>query len=666
MIAVEPLDNAFARLDARNGWRTPIAAPGLLFGSDGVRLGEHARPIADTEASGSFGGRTLPRGVTLSLADGRLFVADPEGQCIRTMLPDAATAGAPSDAAPGWPLRPLWQRPAADAAAAVSDPYALVRPTDVKLAPGGDLVVVDPGAGRLVVLTLPEGAVRKVVPLAEEPTALAFDAAGRAYVVLAAGKRVLRFDCDWQRDPDYHGGDGTLVAPSAIAAIRGALCHCRAGDRCGCAAASAGLPDGTVFVLDQGRVRALDARGHPADIALPEALDPPPLRVAADQSLSWRVPPREALQFPGLVVDRRGRIGGLPLVARARRIVLPKTGSWIAGPFDGGRDRFVWDRVLLDADVPDRTRIVVDSYADDAGLDDTRVLGLGADAWSTPLPITDRDRPEVLIQSPAGRYIWLRLRFVGDGEVTPLVRALELSGPRASSLRFLPVPFHQDPDSASFLDRLLALFDALLDEPAAKGRAIARTLDPDTVAAGAFLDWLGAWFDWTFLAQWPEAVRREMIREAIPYFRKRGTVAGLQQLIRWHSAVPEPWPLVIEHFRLRDRPASPPLYVGGFPLQPAAADCAHRFTIVMPRAFVRDEVQLEALLEAQKPAHTIAELRLVEPGFRIGRQSAIGVDTLIGSAPLLPLGLGHLAQSFATTSGGPPKIGASYLCPPGG
>jgi hypothetical protein len=59
-------------------------------------------------------------------------------------------------------------------------------------------------------------------------------------------------------------------------------------------------------------------------------------------------------------------------------------------------------------------------------------------------------------------------------------------------------------------------------------------------------------------------------------------------------------------------------------------------------------------------------LRLVEPGFRIGRQSSIGIDALIGSAPALPLGLGHLAQGLGTAAGGPPAFGAAYLSHPGG
>src|SRR5687768_6165136 len=285
MIASEPLPNAFARLDSLNGWRAMGDASGLVFAGDGVRLGAQVRSIPDNEASGSFGGRTLPRGVAID-PDGRLFIADPLGQCVRVLLPPWGESERPADAESTWPFRPLWQRPAVDAEAAAGDPFALVRPTDVKLACNGDLVIADPGAERLVVLVMPRGAVRRVIPLEGAPTALGFDGGGRAYVVLSEAGRVVRFDRDWRIDEKYQGGAGSLSAPSAIAVIAGPVCLCRAGDPCDCAAREPGLPNGTAFLLDGAEVKALEPSGRSGDAALPETLDPPPILVGPDESLT--------------------------------------------------------------------------------------------------------------------------------------------------------------------------------------------------------------------------------------------------------------------------------------------------------------------------------------------------------------------------------------------
>ena len=92
----------------------------------------------------------------------------------------------------------------------------------------------------------------------------------------------------------------------------------------------------------------------------------------------------------------------------------------------------------------------------------------------------------------------------------------------------------------------------------------------------AFLAWLGSWFDLEFQSGMPEATRREMIAEAIPYFRARGTVAGLRRILQWHTGLSGDMPQVIEHYRLRAFADAP--VIAGAPI--GAAPHAHRFTIV--------------------------------------------------------------------------------------
>ena len=80
------------RLDARIGWQeaqdAALAPEGLLAQGDRLHLVSAMRaadgawvfaaPIPDTDPAGSFGGRTLPRGLALSL-QGDVYLADPEG-----------------------------------------------------------------------------------------------------------------------------------------------------------------------------------------------------------------------------------------------------------------------------------------------------------------------------------------------------------------------------------------------------------------------------------------------------------------------------------------------------------------------------------------------------------------------------------------------------------
>ena len=63
---------------------------------------------------------------------------------------------------------------------------------------------------------------------------------------------------------------------------------------------------------------------------------------------------------------------------------------------------------------------------------------------------------------------------------------------------------------------------------------------------------------------------------------------------------------------------------------------AHRFTVFVPAALVRTDrarKALDNLLRAESPAHTRWDLRYVEPRFRIGVQSMIGFDAVVGCVP---------------------------------
>lgn len=150
---------------------------------------------------------------------------------------------------------------------------------------------------------------------------------------------------------------------------------------------------------------------------------------------------------------------------------------------------------------------------------------------------------------------------------------------------------------------------------------------------------------------------------------------------------PAPPPLVLEHWRLRRW-----LFVGGGKLgeqsmlwgkgivkrsrldDGARADVtqlisaqdpyrdpfhvyAHTFTAFVPACYGRDAIArkgLENLLRDESPAHTRWHLELVEPRFRIGVQSMIGYDSVVGRYPPERITVGESALGRSTILGGPP------------
>jgi hypothetical protein len=63
---------------------------------------------------------------------------------------------------------------------------------------------------------------------------------------------------------------------------------------------------------------------------------------------------------------------------------------------------------------------------------------------------------------------------------------------------------------------------------------------------------------------------------------------------------------------------------------------AHKFSVFVPAAYEKSgqhRKALENLLQAERPAHTLHHLEFVAPRFRIGVQSMIGFDSVVGRYP---------------------------------
>jgi hypothetical protein len=85
---------------------------------------------------------------------------------------------------------------------------------------------------------------------------------------------------------------------------------------------------------------------------------------------------------------------------------------------------------------------------------------------------------------------------------------------------------------------------------------------------------------------------------------------------------------------------------------PAAADLAHRFTVLVPEDLSGAEAAMvQRLIELEKPAHTVFEVRRYWEGFRVG-EARLGIDTILGDQ-----------QRFVPTVLGRHYLGEGYLTP---
>jgi phage tail-like protein len=348
-------------------------------------------------------------------------------------------------------------------------------------------------------------------------------------------------------------------------------------------------------------------------------------------------------------------------------------GTFYSSALDSKTYQCVWHRVVLSANVPAGTSVRVDTFTAESDKSIDEITGLPENRWATGQIDTDIDDHDwdCLVQSPPGRFLWLRLQLIGDGAATPVVCSSTVYFPRASSIQYLPAVYQSDPESSDFLARFLSIFDTLRGRTSDQIGTIARYFDPKATPANRenlsgtdFLDWLASWLGMSLQNNWPVSTRRELVRRAHELYAQRGTLAGLQLHIELYAGVSVK---VLEYFRLRrwlfvdssrlgdcssifanrimDRlQLGPNSRIGSFQLIDYGDPNldlfnahANRFLVVVPRwpgAQESDWQTLKQIIELAKPAHTIGDLQWAEPRFRIGLQSFIGIDTVVGEYPI--------------------------------
>lgn len=462
--------------------------------------------------------------------------------------------------------------------------------------------------------------------------------------------------------------------------------------------------DGTVLNADAGRAD-LAVLAHYGGLAFAE-------RLAPDGDRSHEIDLEAALMA---TIGRHA--------IRMPAPAYPAGGQVYLGPFDSEVYECAWDRLLVEADVPDTTTLTIDSLTQGLVLtldeiqarapewrparidgdfpdhDRVRTRRAAADRY-----LWDAAARDTLVQSRPGRYLYLRLTMTGGGTETPTVRALRMTFPRRSYLEYLPAVYQEDAESRSFLDRFLSIFQASFDGIDQELDGFPRFLDPKGVPDD-FLPWLASWLglslDWPWTPE--ERLRRQrlLLERAPQLYRTRGTPAGLRAMISAYTGLPENAVRIVEAYCARNvlwlapggtaggtlagtclygrmqldhgtALGGAPMDASGNPAEDAFATYAHRFTVVVPAGAVATDLldaSLRRLVDQERPAHTEATVYAPEARFRVGIQSVVGVDAIIGAYPVAEVGHGYLGFDTVLACAGPPRtqigrtgrIGASVV-----
>jgi phage tail-like protein len=334
-------------------------------------------------------------------------------------------------------------------------------------------------------------------------------------------------------------------------------------------------------------------------------------------------------------------------------------GEYSTEPLDSGIDECRWHRIVLDAAIPPGATIRVSFTTTADGKEP-----LAGFTWQDPPVATAAD---FLITAAPGRFLHLRFRLHGDGDVTPYLRRARLEFPRATSLEHLPPVFRESGRAEDFTERLLALFDSILVDIDSSIESFPALLDlgntPDEV-----LPWIGSLLDVAYDPRWSARVRRRVLRAIPSLYAQRGTRHGLRHAIelvfgascgieelgfeRAFAALG--FGARLGSVRAFGRAAArvrlntsalgrTPLRSFGNPARDALSADAFRFRVLVPPSMGASEPltrRLAELVAAQKPAHTVETLRRRRVGWIVGTGSGIGIDTAFTGLPKPVLGSG--------------------------
>lgn len=330
-----------------------------------------------------------------------------------------------------------------------------------------------------------------------------------------------------------------------------------------------------------------------------------------------------------------------------------ENGYFYSEALDSKKYKCQWHKILLDADIPLGTSVTVQTYAAGTKKDFLEIKNLNETFWQT----NQKNAKNFLIQSSPGRYLWLKVILKGNKRGTPVVKKIRIYYPRLTYLEYLPGIYQEDPESKLFLEQFLSIFEHFFEGIEEEIDNIVRYFIPGATPV-KFLPWLASWLSLSLDDKWSTKKKRLLIKKAHELFKKRGTVRGMQEILEIFTGKKFP---VLEHFKIRKRylilsnnsiigcnsilwgmesSLGVNTKISNFqlgdskePILNPFQSHAHKFSILIPSKYCNTEekeLMIRRIISLWKPAHTKFFLCKVEPRFRVGRQSTIGTDTIIG------------------------------------
>ncbi len=566
------------------------------------------------------------------------------------------------------------------------------------------------------------------------PWTMAGDRAGNVYVVDYGNQRVQKFNAIGDVEPafwDNIRNSGLLKQPADVAVTE----H---EGNVWIIVADAALA--TLFVFRSDGLPVLDSQGHPLSVSGPYLQQPMGLAAAGDNLYAGDNGRRRIARFhigvdkidivgdaigyegpvAALLLDGKGGLlahpGGsyAPLSLQARSGYRAHGVLWTSVPVQVVDRKVVWHRLQgLLKPLGAGAHFDLFVYSTSKGNDMPAVSPDAANPFADPRWTPQSyapgvERTDLYIGGKSAKYLWVGALFLSDGLASPALWQLRAEFDYPTYDQYLPAIYRNQACPDEFLVRLLSLYASFNQEVESEIGSIPALFDPKAAPA-RFLSWLAGCLGLDLDTNWDEEKQRRIIGEIFRLSGRRGTAAGLREILRLFAGVDAHIDEPILHAAWWSLPwpggscceacaaAQPPCSVGDWqsagdsilgwttmlaPAQPQGAvvgnsadldqsnlitdgdfgsplftDVAYRFTVSVYRSQVMCAnalARIQSVLDAEKPAHTLYQLCIIEPRFRVGYQARVGIDTVVaGPSRSLALGSDQALGEESVLAGAP-------------
>lgn len=323
-------------------------------------------------------------------------------------------------------------------------------------------------------------------------------------------------------------------------------------------------------------------------------------------------------------------------------------GTYLLPLLDSNTPEMEWHRLALQVTIPDDTQIRLSYYASDRletvisgqlinlpeflsapDISMADKLEQISGIWSRDL-VNPRD---LLLTGARGRYLWVKIEFIGSEDRTPVLRGVRAYYPRISLLNYLPAVYQHDLSSRDFLERFLSLFGTFLQGIEEKIDKVSSIFDP-AVAHGPFLTWLAGWIGLNIDENWSEDQIRRLLTAAPSLYKKRGTREALEEIVAIYTGEK---PLIVEYFQYKYLQELSEIKENMTRLY---GQNPYGFTVLVKQERVPDAAQvitLQRIIDQEKPAFTEARLVILQPWMYMDMHSYLGINTYLSELSLLRL-----------------------------